>query len=96
MSDLAEFIEHFRARALQGALAQATAAYWLRRAAQFEAAKPRLGEFHGQMTPPELSAKWQELDAIVRACRGRASIAHLTGESEYAPELVDALAEVAA
>lgn len=35
--DLAEHVEHFRARVLQDALAEATAAYWERRAETFEA-----------------------------------------------------------
>ena len=94
--DLAEFIEHHRVRVLQDALAEATAAYWLRRAEQLERAKPRPGEFHGQMTRAELRAKWRELDEIVRACRNRATIAHLTGESESAGEVEAALLEVAA
>lgn len=96
MNNLAAFTEHFHQRVLQDALAQATAGFWLRRAAQFEAAKPRLGDFHGQMTRAELSAKWQELDAIARACRGRASVATLAGEREYEPEVLGELAEVAA
>lgn len=35
--DLAVHIEHFRARVLQDALAEATTVYWLRRAKTFEA-----------------------------------------------------------
>lgn len=34
---LEEHVEHFRARVLQDALAEATSSYWLRRAATFEA-----------------------------------------------------------
>lgn len=37
LTDLAEHVEHFRMRVLQDALAEATAAYWLRRAEQFAA-----------------------------------------------------------
>lgn len=36
-ADLPEYVEHFRARVLQDALTEATAAYWLRRAEQFAA-----------------------------------------------------------
>lgn len=35
--DLAEYVEHFRHRVLQDALAEATSAYWLRRAETFAA-----------------------------------------------------------
>lgn len=37
LTDLSEYVEHFRARVLQDALAEATAAYWTRRADQFAA-----------------------------------------------------------
>ncbi|GAB6983519.1 hypothetical protein [Nocardioides pyridinolyticus] len=92
MTELAAFIDHFRQRVLQDALTEATATYWLRRAEQFEAAKPRPGDFHGLLTPAELSAKWSELDSIARACRVRAS-ASPVGISH---EVADALSEVAA
>lgn len=35
--DLTEYVEHFRVRVLQDALAEATASYWLRRSRQFAA-----------------------------------------------------------
>lgn len=34
---LADYVDHFRARVLQDAIAEATASYWLRRAATFDA-----------------------------------------------------------
>lgn len=34
--DLTEFVEHFRKRVLQDALAEATSSYWLRRAQAFD------------------------------------------------------------
>lgn len=37
MIDLSGYIDHFRARVLQDALAEATADYWLRRGAAFAA-----------------------------------------------------------
>lgn len=72
--DLTAYVEHFRARVLQDALNEATASYWLRRAEQFEQAKPRLGEHFGNRTADDLRAKWRELDEIVRACRNRATV----------------------
>ncbi len=44
-TDLTAYIEHFRARVLQDALAEATANYWIRRAETFEAVgNPRCDE----------------------------------------------------
>ena len=37
ITDLEEYVENFRRRVLQDALTEATAAYWTRRAAQFDA-----------------------------------------------------------
>ena len=37
LDDLSEHVQHFRQRVLQDALAEATAAYWQRRAQQFAA-----------------------------------------------------------
>ena len=37
ITDLAEHLEHFRMRVFQDALNEATAAYWLKRAEQFDA-----------------------------------------------------------
>lgn len=36
LPDLTEHVEHFRARVLQDALAEATSSYWLRRAEAFD------------------------------------------------------------
>lgn len=54
--------------------------YWMRRAEEFEAAKPRVGDFHGQATREELSAAWQRCHRIAEACRQRALMAE-RGES---------------
>lgn len=37
VTDLENFVEHFRTRVFQDALNEATSAYWLRRAEQFDA-----------------------------------------------------------
>jgi len=37
ITDLEDYVAHFRSRVLQDALSEATAAYWTRRAEQFEA-----------------------------------------------------------
>lgn len=90
-ADLADYVAHFRYRVLQDALNEGTRTHWLRRAETFEQAKPRLGEFHGQATKAELSARWRSLDEMAKACRNRAAMALIQDEH---PELVvDLLAE---
>src|SRR3954454_12283482 len=48
---------HFQARVLQDAVAEATAAYWLHRAEQFDAARPQPRDYAGKATPAELAAR---------------------------------------
>jgi len=89
---LAEHIENTRSRALQDALASATAGHWLRRAAFFEAARPRPGDFTGRATPEDLADRDRWLAARALACRRHAGLVPLADDAE----LVDAvLAEVA-
>ncbi|MFW6776255.1 hypothetical protein ACOACO_18385 [Nocardioides sp. CPCC 205120] len=68
--------EHFRARVLQDAINYGMAATWERRAALFEAALPRPGDFRGhQQTRERQAEKVRELIDIVTACRARAQAA---------------------
>ncbi|SDD89829.1 hypothetical protein [Nocardioides lianchengensis] len=90
-AELVSFVEHFQHRVLQDALSQATAGHWIRRAEEFEGAKPVLGGTHGDATPAELGAKWRELDAIARACRGRAQVSLLGGALEVTDDVQQAL-----
>jgi hypothetical protein len=85
-------VEHFRERVLQDALTEATRSYWLQRAETFEAAKPRLGEYHGAATNKDLRDAWRRCDRIARACRARAEVSLL---DDLGPEIRDALREVA-
>lgn len=67
-------LDHFRARVVQDALTDATAGYWLRRAAQFEWAKSRPGEPLGSdRTEMDRAAHDRELDRIAAACRVKAA-----------------------
>lgn len=75
MRDLPEYIEHFRKRVLQDALATATSAYWLRRRDAFEAALPRPGDFTGRATAAELEAQRERVAAVALACAERARVA---------------------
>lgn len=91
--DLTEFVEHFRHRTLQDALNEATSDYWLHRAEQIEAARPRPGEYHGKATNTDLAARYDDLSAIAEACRHRASLS-LGGDDDDVRLIADALAEV--
>ncbi|MFL6109484.1 MAG: hypothetical protein ACJ72L_21170, partial [Marmoricola sp.] len=49
-------------------------AWWLKRAEDFEAAKPRLDDFHGGATPGQLSERWRFCERVARACRAKAAL----------------------
>jgi hypothetical protein len=66
----------------------ATARYWLRRAATFEDARPRVDDFHGRATPAKLAARWDRLTEIAQACRNRADIANRYGASNVDRALI--------
>lgn len=66
--------EHFAARVMQDAINCGLAATWERRRDALLAARPRVGDFHGQATPEQLRARWFELTAIADACAARATV----------------------
>lgn len=90
-----DYLEQFAARVLRDALNEATPAYWTRRAAQLEAARPVQGEFHGQATREQLSERWQRLTQDARACRSRAAFAALYPPTTIDPIVWQALREAA-
>lgn len=93
-TDLTTYLEHFRARVLQDALNEATAAYWLRRAAAFDNARSRPGDFPGTHTTPEARHTHDKaLDDLAAACRAHASLAPLQTAPE--PAIWAALAAAA-
>ncbi len=77
---LGDYVEHFRIRVVQDAFAEATAAYWLRLAAQFEWARPTPTDFAGNAAVTQLRAKWHELGEVADACRCRAAVSIVGGE----------------
>jgi hypothetical protein len=81
LSDLPDYVEHFRYRVLQDALSEATAAYWRRRAETFEAALPRPGDYTGRATPEQIQEQRLRVAATILACRER-SVFMLGGEIE--------------
>lgn len=67
-----------KASVISDVLREGEAIYWLRRAQQFEDAKPRQGDFHGLATREELSAAWQRCNGLAEACRARAAVARMS------------------
>jgi hypothetical protein len=57
--------------------------WWLRRARDFENAKPLPGEYHGRASREELSARWRWCDEVARACRARAELVGVDEELEH-------------
>lgn len=56
--------------------------WWLKRARDFENAKPLPGEFHGNATREQLSARWRWCDEVARACRAKAETLAVDEELE--------------
>lgn len=90
MNALEQHIVHVIAEAMQSA----TARYWLRRAQEFEAARPRPGDFHGQSTIEDRRRRWRELTEIANACRARAYVAQKY--DDYEAEVLASWNELAA
>lgn len=82
LTALSDAVEHFRGRVLLDALADALAATWHRRAAVFEAAAPRPGDFPGRATADELAEAGRRCRATASACRHRAQVALLDDEPD--------------
>jgi hypothetical protein len=89
LMDVLDHVEHFRARVVQDALAEATAGYWRRRAVTFEwvihgGPIPAAGDT--TLTPRLLkpAAGWTDRDhhaaAAAQACRHHADLALLDRE----------------
>lgn len=74
LDQLTDYVEHFRRRILQDALAEATAEYWRRRAQTLEAALPRRGDFTGRATPEQLEEQRMRVASTVLACRQKAEL----------------------
>lgn len=71
---LIDHLDHFQRRVVQEAMKDATAAYWNRRAATFEAARPRPGDYSGRATRQQIAEQDARLAALARACSARADL----------------------
>lgn len=91
MVSLGEYLDHFQRRVLQDALAEATAAYWLRRAEDFEAAKP-VEPPGGFANPEQAREQWRRCHETAKACRAAAELARF---QDFHSDLEAALGEAA-
>lgn len=82
-------IDHFRERLLVDAFLEATSAYWLRRAATFDAARSRPGDHIGKSSPADIRLMDERLTSTANACRAHAALAPLQHD-----DLDDAVAAV--
>lgn len=83
-----DHVEHFQRRVIRQGLIDATADYWRRRAAAFEQARPKAGDFRGRATDDDLRQLDRRAREAAQACRARAEAAPL--------DSLDDLAEVMA
>lgn len=89
-------LEWFGARLLQSALTEATAMTYARRAAVFDWAAPRPGDFTGRATREELREATERCQEAAQACRRHASLLRAERASEDVSEDVwDVLREAA-
>lgn len=88
-------VDHFVKRLLIDCLLEQTSEYWLKRADDFEKAKPRLGDFNGGLTAEESREKVEELNQIATACRNAAKLARSEEERIHWSALFDQVWEQA-
>jgi hypothetical protein len=88
-------IDHFRARILQDALTEATAAYWLHRAEQFEAAAPQPTDYSGHASQEELAEAWVRCKTAAITCRRHAELIMQNRPEPISDEVASMLEEVA-
>jgi hypothetical protein len=71
---IGQTLDHFLFRLLQDCVREASRSYWLKRAQDFDKAKPTPADFHGQATRETLREQWYRLDEVAQACRNKASL----------------------
>jgi hypothetical protein len=74
LSRVVDHVAQFQRRSIAGAVLDASATQWLKRADEFEAARPRPGDYYGQASREQLRARWDELTQIAKACRAKATV----------------------
>lgn len=67
-------LTHLQRRVVQDAVNSATRSWWLKRAEDFERAKPHPDDYNGQATIEELRARWRWCNETAKACRNKAAL----------------------
>lgn len=73
--------DNWSRRVIQDALNESTRAFWLKRAEDFERAKPRPDEYHGNKTREQLRAQWLWCHETAQACRNKAVMVSLDDDA---------------
>lgn len=95
MINLADHLDHFRARILQDCLTEATAVYWRRRAQTFAEAAPRSDDFNGSASVEELAERAERCQAVALACRQHAQLLRSLRPEPISDDVRQVLEEVA-
>lgn len=74
MVSLADYLAHFERRIMIDAALEASRSYWLRRAEDFERAKP-VEPPGGFKYPEQAREQWRRCHALAKACRNAAEVA---------------------
>lgn len=82
-------LDHFSERILQDALTEATSAYWLRRARDFESARSRPNDYLGESTSADVAARDARLTGLANACRARAGLVPLLDDGDLVELMLD-------
>lgn len=72
-------LNRYRVRFLEQLLTEATATYWERRAATFDQARPKRGDYPGHAGPADLAALDARCRDTAQACRNHAQLIRHTG-----------------
>lgn len=83
MTDPDTYLANFQRRVIEDAINEATATYWHRRAATYEWARERPGDYLGRSTPEQRAARDADLVAHIERCHYLAGLA-LIGDWEMA------------
>lgn len=90
----ADYLEHFARRIIADAVNEASAAYWRRRAAAFERAMARPGDFTGLCSVEQIEANNAKLAETAAACRAHAQVVEMFGQELFSPEITAVLDEL--
>lgn len=83
-------LEHFTRRVISDAVADASRTFWLKRAEDFERAKPTAEDFNGKASIEELRQRWRWCHNTAQACRNKAAFIAMYPE-DFDAELADML-----